>query len=160
VATSPASSRASSDEPRPLVVPFVTRFPAVRRLMFRTLSQTSIRYRESDLSAGAVGSVAGGDRLPWVRLGESDADGDNYATLDGREWQVHVYGEADRGLEPACRRLGLRLVVHPWRADMDKAGLSQNALVLLRPDGHVALVDAESEPGALEEYFARTRLLR
>ena len=51
------------------VVPFVRLFSVatVRRLMFRTVSQTSVNYRESSLSEGRAGTVHGGDRLPWVK---------------------------------------------------------------------------------------------
>ena len=46
--------------------PLLTDRTAVRRLMFRTVSQTAVNYRHSPLSVGRAGSVHGGDRLPWV----------------------------------------------------------------------------------------------
>src|SRR5256885_5052998 len=60
----------------PLVVPLVFRTGAMRRLLFRTVSQTTVNYRESALSVGAVGRIRGGDRLPWVDLGSGQ---DNFA---------------------------------------------------------------------------------
>ena len=53
----------------PAVLPRLVAFPAVRRTMFRTVSQTAINYRGSSLSAGRAGDVHGGDRLPWVKDG-------------------------------------------------------------------------------------------
>ena len=50
----------------PLLMPLLSKFSAVRRLMFRTVSQTAVNYRESPLSEGRAGAVHGGDRLPWV----------------------------------------------------------------------------------------------
>ena len=50
----------------PLILPLLTRFRAVRRLMFRTVSQIAVNYRASPLSEGWAGAVHGGDRLPWV----------------------------------------------------------------------------------------------
>ena len=50
----------------PLILPLLTRFRAVRRLMFRTVSQIAVNYRASPLSEGWASAVHGGDRLPWV----------------------------------------------------------------------------------------------
>ncbi|HWC65790.1 MAG TPA: FAD-dependent monooxygenase, partial [Thermoanaerobaculia bacterium] len=62
----------------PVAVPWLFRFAPVRRFQFRTISQIGIEYRRSALSEGSAGRVHGGDRLPWVRTGESE---DNFAPL-------------------------------------------------------------------------------
>ena len=43
----------------PRVIGAAFRLPSVRRFMFRTVSQTTINYRESALSEGRAGSVHG-----------------------------------------------------------------------------------------------------
>ncbi len=48
----------------PLLLPLLFKFAAFRRIMFRTVSQTAVNYRESSLSEGHAGEVHGGDRLP------------------------------------------------------------------------------------------------
>ena len=49
----------------PLVLPLAFAFQAMRRFMFRTISQTGVNYRDSSLSEGRAGAVTtGGDRLP------------------------------------------------------------------------------------------------
>src|SRR5713226_378115 len=50
----------------PVVIPIIFRFASMRRFMFRTISQTTVNYRESALSEGRAGTVYGGDRLRWV----------------------------------------------------------------------------------------------
>src|SRR5439155_6213853 len=65
----------------PRLVPPLFSLQAVRRYMFRTVSQTSITYRGSRLSEGQAGTVQGGDRLPWVTLDTNDVDTDNFAPL-------------------------------------------------------------------------------
>ncbi len=135
----------------PVVLPLLVRSRAVRRLMFRTVSQTAIHYRGSRLSAGKLGPVHGGDRLPWVELDGTPAD--NFAVLDGREWQVHVYGEPGPGIAEACRTLSLPLHAFPWQPAMRRAGFTENALYLVRPDGHVGLVDAGRDPAVLLGYM-------
>jgi 2-polyprenyl-6-methoxyphenol hydroxylase-like FAD-dependent oxidoreductase len=141
----------------PVVLPLLVRFDAVRRLMFRTVSQTALNYRGSSLSAGKLGSVQGGDRLPWVELDGSSTSSDNFASLDGRQWQVHVYGVPGPGLAKACQTLGLPLHVFAWQPAMRRAGLTQNALYLVRPDGYVALVDSGTSPATLARHLEAIR---
>ena len=74
----------------PLLTRFLFRLDAVRRSLFRTVSQIGVNYRGSPLSEGAAGSVKGGDRLPWVETGQAE---DNFTPLMSLVWQVHVYGE-------------------------------------------------------------------
>jgi 2-polyprenyl-6-methoxyphenol hydroxylase-like FAD-dependent oxidoreductase len=131
----------------PVVVPLVFRARAARRLMFRVISQTAVRYRDSPLSQGQAGRVHGGDRLPWV---ESD---DNFAPLDALAWQVHVYGEAAPEITAACRARRLALHVFPWRSTMRRRGLRRDAVYLVRPDGHVALADPTARASTLTAYL-------
>src|SRR5213078_4255506 len=63
----------------PAVIPMIFAFALARRLMFRTVSQTAVNYRGSSLSEGGVGSVHGGDRLPWTTVEVSS--GDNFTPL-------------------------------------------------------------------------------
>jgi hypothetical protein len=140
----------------PRVVPILFRMRALRRFMFRTVSQTTISYRDSRLSAGTAGRVRGGDRLPWVPLDGAD---DNFAPLASLDWQVHVYGERRYALASACRRRGLALHVFPWHAPMGRTGLARNAAYLVRPDGHVALADPTASPLTLDTYLDARGLL-
>ena len=111
----------------PMVVPLVFRTKAVRRLMFRTISQTGVSYRGSQLSVGRAGGVHGGDRLPWVE-GE-----DNFVPLRSLAWQVHVYGEAAPEIEAACRERKVALHVFAWRPEIRRTGLRRDAMYLVRP---------------------------
>jgi 2-polyprenyl-6-methoxyphenol hydroxylase-like FAD-dependent oxidoreductase len=133
----------------PLVIPAVFAFGPVRELMFRTVSQLMLNYRGGPLSRGAAGDVHGGDRLPWVRVGESD----NFAGAALR-WQIHVYGSADAELTAWCDRHNMPLKVFPWRPEYKNAGLARNALYLLRPDTYVAVAESAGEIAAVERYFA------
>ncbi len=134
----------------PLVAPLVFRMPRMRRLMFRTVSQTQVNYRDSALSAGTAGRVRGGDRLPWVELASGE---DNFAPLTSLDWQVHVYGEVQRGVREACAELGLPLHAFAWQQGMGRAGLQNAALYLIRPDGYVALADPRPDPERMRQYF-------
>jgi hypothetical protein len=120
--------------------------------MFRTVSQIVVNYRGCALSAGESGGVAGGDRLPWVEVAPGE---DNFRPLTSLQWQAHIYGEPRSGIDGACAELHLPLHVFPWNAQMRRAGLSQAALYLIRPDGYVGLVDREANPESLRDYFKR-----
>ncbi len=134
----------------PLVIPLLFRLPGMRSFLFRTVSQTGIQYRESPLSAGAAGSVNGGDRLPWVQTGPNQ---DNFAPLTSLDWQVHVYGEPRRGIADACAELRLPIHAFAWKPAMRRAGLMRGALYLVRPDGYVALADPGGDRALLGRFF-------
>ncbi len=135
----------------PLFMPMLFAFKAVRRLLFRTVSQTAVSYRDSSLSVGQAGAVHGGDRLPWV-----EADGgseDNFASLTSMDWQVHVYGEASAEVERVCVERKMALRVFPWREAAARAGLRRNAVYLVRPDGYVGLVDVSGNCAGIASYL-------
>jgi hypothetical protein len=135
----------------PLVVPLLFRLSPLRRFVFETLAQFGVNYRNSSLSVGTAGGVRGGDRLPWVQMGPGQ---DNFAPLTLLKWQVHVYGDARRGVAEACAELRLPLHLFAWQPGMRRAGLKSAALYLIRPDGYVALADPEADPERLRHYFA------
>jgi len=139
----------------PLVVPLLFRIGAMRRFMFRTVSQTQVNYRHSSLSAGAAGRVRGGDRLPWVKLASGE---DNFAPLTSLAWQVHVYGDVKKGAREECARCRLPLHEFAWESGMRRAGLQNGALYLVRPDGYVALADSNADSERLRQYFAGREL--
>ena len=141
----------------PLVVPLLFRLGAMRRLLFRTVSQTQVNYRDSSLSAGTAGKVQGGDRLPWVELESGE---DNFASLTSLKWQVHVYGEVQRGVSEACTELRLPLHVFAWEQSMRRVGFQNGAIYLVRPDGYVALAGPSANPDRLRQNFTERRWRR
>jgi 2-polyprenyl-6-methoxyphenol hydroxylase-like FAD-dependent oxidoreductase len=135
----------------PLLLAPIYSFEPARRLMFRTVSQTAVNYRESTLSEGHAGSIHGGDRLPWVK---SEANRlDNFASLTSLDWQVHVYGDAAPEIRTVCQDPKLPLHVFAWGPEAARTGLRRNAVYLVRPDGYVALADAEASANALSSYL-------
>jgi hypothetical protein len=137
----------------PVLIPLLFRSTTVRRLMFRTISQTAVNYRESALSEGPAGHVRGGDRLPWVNAESPGVDADNFTPLTSLDWQVHVYGEASTEIRTMCDRRKLPLHVFAWRPAMRRAGLRRNAVYLVRPDGYVALAAVADAATAIGTYF-------
>jgi hypothetical protein len=157
----------------PRVLPALTRRQAVRRFMFRTLSQTQINYRASALSRGKAGAVHGGDRLPWTpvaasaftkagqaepseptpALAPANAE-DNFAPLRSLDWQAHVYGsEPAIALRQALLARSVPLHVFPWSPRAKAAGLARDAVYLVRPDGYVALAEPHARPDVLARYL-------
>jgi 2-polyprenyl-6-methoxyphenol hydroxylase-like FAD-dependent oxidoreductase len=137
----------------PRLAPLSLRLKAVRRFIFLTVSQLAVEYRESPLSEGEAGDVRGGDRLPWVEM-DGDGSPDNFAPLTSLSWQAHVYGEAGGGVAEACAELGLPLHRFAWTPAMRRRGLSRGATYLVRPDGYVALADADGDPERLRRFCA------
>lgn len=136
----------------PEVFPNVVRFAAARRAIFRRTSQIAIRYPESSLSQGCAGSVAGGDRLPWVPAV------DNFASLQRLAFQVHVYGDVSSVFQSALERGGMPLEVFGWCEAMSDAGLMRDAAYLIRPDGYVALAMPQPDAALLASFLIRLGL--
>lgn len=152
-------------EVAPRLLPALFKLNSARRFMFRTLSQTAIRYRGGWLAEGAAGRIAGGDRLPWVpastaAIEESGIarEADNFATLGSLDWQVHIYGASTPAIEGVCQRRGLALHTFTWTALAHRAGFKRDALYLVRPDGYVALADADADPKRLDTYLDTRRV--
>src|SRR5206468_1729598 len=77
---------------------------------------------------------------------------DNFAPLVSLAWQVHVYGEPRPGVADACAELRVPLHAFAWQPAMRNVGLARGALYLIRPDGYVALADAQGDPWRLRRY--------
>jgi 2-polyprenyl-6-methoxyphenol hydroxylase-like FAD-dependent oxidoreductase len=135
----------------PLLLAPLFSLKTVRRLMFRTVSQTAVNYRGSSLSEGHAGKIQGGDRLPWVKS-EATA-GDNFAPLASLSWQVHVYGDAAPEVRTTCEDHRLPLHIFPWGPAAGRTGLLRNAVYLVRPDGYVALADDGTSAAAVSSYL-------
>ncbi|MHC5539205.1 FAD-dependent monooxygenase, partial [Singulisphaera rosea] len=136
----------------PRFAPLLFRRAAWRRILFRTVSQIGVNYRDSLLSEGEAGSVRGGDRLPWTPTGP---DADNFAPLSDLCWQVHIYGDPRPDLVAACHELNLPIYAYVWRSEMARAGLTPGAFYLVRPDGYIALAQPDGRPARLRSYLAR-----
>jgi len=129
----------------PFLVPIIFNFSFVRRFMFRLVSQIQIHYRTSPLSQGSAGKIHAGDRLPW--------SGDNFEALKSLRWQVHIYGDAHSELEKLCQEQDLALHIFPWREERTRAGLMENALYVVRPDGYIAFTEATIDIENLHNYL-------
>ena len=138
----------------PNLMPFLTSFSAVRRKMFKIVSQILVNYRKSSLSVGKAGDVRGGDRLPWVESGA----GGNFAALRSLRWQLHVYGKLGLSLSDAATALDLPVQVFAWSDAAEAAGLKRDATYLLRPDGYIALAEPAQDGRSLSDFVARREL--
>jgi len=141
----------------PLLLPFLSRLTTIRRLMFRTVSQTAVNYRASRLSEGRAGAIHGGDRLPWVTTDDSGKD--NFVALTSLDWQVHIYGAASTEIRTLCDQRKLPLHVFPWRREMDRSGLQRDAVYLVRPDGYVATAASERGAAVVTSYLDARKLV-
>ena len=141
----------------PRVAPALASRDVFRRFAFRTISQIMVEYRKGPLAEGKAGNICGGDRLPWVEP-TSTGGADNFTPLASRAWQVHLHGEAPNDLRNACESLGLALETFAWSEKASVAGYLENAAYLIRPDGYVALADADAGADALRAYARRHEL--
>ncbi len=148
----------------PKIMGLALRTAAVQRLLFRTISQTGIRYRSSPLSQALAGlpedGPRAGDRFPWLRL-KFQQDGpveDLYSKLDDTRFTLVVFGQA--APPGGIRELGDELRVHEVPSDpanereLSRARIPRPSFYLLRPDGHVGLAGLRLEAAAASRYVS------
>jgi len=75
--------------------------------------------------------------------------------LSRMTWQIHVYGEARADLAQWCQGQRLALQQFAWQDGYREAGLTRDALYLLRPDTYVALTASVQDPNLVAQYLAR-----
>lgn len=139
----------------PALAPGLFRLRAMRKLLFRTVSQTAVNYRDSPLSEGSAGALRGGDRLPWVSTGRDEF---NFAALAAMNWQMHVYGAPAPELQALSDSRKIPLHAFAWTAAMKQAGLRKNAVYLVRPDGYIALADVRGRATAISAYLDKNKI--
>lgn len=135
-----------------------------REFAFRTVSQTGIRYPQSELSETLDGLDAGapraGDRFPWLRLklrADRPAE-DLFEALDDTRFNLIVAGQP--APPDGVPGLGDLLRVHAAASDpandreLARVGIPQPSFYLLRPDGHVGLAGARFAPAAAARYVS------
>jgi 2-polyprenyl-6-methoxyphenol hydroxylase-like FAD-dependent oxidoreductase len=148
------------------IAAFAMTFERIRKLAFRTLSQTGIRYPDSPLSTNLPNLPAGapraGDRFPWLHL-KFQRNGlveDLFEKLDDMRFNLIVFGQS---LPPdAATDLGdlVRIQLVPDdsanAAAFARVHIRGPTFYLLRPDGHVALAGSRFSPVHLAEYMDHT----
>jgi len=146
------------------IMAFAMRFDRVRKLAFRTISQTGIHYRNSALSESPAGlpdaAPRAGDRFPWLRL-RFLADGpaeDLFGILDDTRFNLIVIGQPAPQI--ALAGLGDLLRIHTVPGDPDndrelaRAHIPRPSFYLLRPDGHIGLAGLHLEVAAAIRYVS------
>ncbi len=66
-----------------------------------------------------------------------------------------MYGAATTGLRELATHASLPLHEWPWTADARRAGLKQDALYLVRPDGHIGFARGNQDIQGLRAYLDR-----
>jgi 2-polyprenyl-6-methoxyphenol hydroxylase-like FAD-dependent oxidoreductase len=141
------------------------RVERIRKLAFRTISQTGIHYRASALSQTLPGVPDGapraGDRFPWLQV-KRQAGGaveDLYQKLDDTRFNLVVIGQD----APSASALGSGELIRTHhiacdeahnRAALAQAGIGTPAFYLLRPDGHIGLAGVRFDAAAVARYLA------
>jgi hypothetical protein len=130
----------------PVILPVLFRFASFKRLMFRTVSQISIRYPHSFLSSGQAGKLKGGDRLPWVQTIH------NFEPLVSRQWQVHSYRNPTNALSNLLSEKNIPLYIFEWKPEAETAGYLRDAIYIVRPDGYIGLADEAGDIVKISAY--------
>jgi hypothetical protein len=146
------------------ILALAMRVEKVRRLAFRTISQTGIAYPDSPLSESLPGvpreAPRAGDRFPWLRL-RLTPNGpmeDFYGRLDDTRFALIVIGQdTPPGIVPGLGDLLRTHVVPDDPAndrELTRAHIPRPSFYLLRPDGHIGLAGARLEVATVTRYVS------
>jgi len=148
----------------PKIMGLALRTATVQRIVFRTISQTGIRYRSSPLSEALASLPENGprpgDRFPWLRL-KFQPNGrleDLFGKLDDTRFTLLLFGQAapPRGIP----ELGDQFYIHEVPSDrandreLARVRIPRPSFYLLRPDGHIGLAGAGLDVAAARRYVS------
>lgn len=119
----------------PFAAPKLLRFNALKKVMFKAISQTNLNYQQSELSTGEYGGIKGGDRLPWVNTPTIN----NFEPLKAYDWQIHMYGTITQEVKRLAFETGIPMYNVSWNKSMDAQGIKENSVFLVRPDSYVSV---------------------
>jgi len=148
----------------PRLAALAMRIEKIRKLAFRTISQTGIHYRESPLSETLPGmpdaGPRAGDRFPWLRLTLSPNGPveDLFQKLDDTRFTLILVGQPARAQAvPGLGPLLCTLVIpddEVSRRELARVHVPRPAFYLLRPDGHVGLCGTRLDVAAVTRYVS------
>jgi len=148
----------------PKIMAFLMGLNWVQRLVFRTISQIGIRYRNSSLSETLAGlpeaAPRAGDRFPWLRLKfrPNGPTEDLFGKLDDTRFNLIVVGQASP--PGGVSELGEMVRIHEVPSDpandreLTRAQVPRPSFYLLRPDGHVGLAGTRWDGAAATRYLS------
>jgi hypothetical protein len=150
------------------IAAFAMTFERAKRLAFRTISQTGIRYPKSPLSQNLPGLAEGapraGDRFPWVhlRLQANGPTEDLFQRLDDTRFNLLVAWQGAPSGWPIGPGELARVHVLPDddhnRRELERVGIRGPVFYLLRPDGYVGLAGTRLDGDAVKGYLAEHRI--
>jgi len=147
------------------IAAFAMTFERIKRMAFRTISQTGIAYRQSPLSQTLSGlptnAPQAGDRFPWLQL-KFQIDGpieDVFQKIKDTHYNLIVIGQpAPESLDELSSILATYVIpddVYNTQA-LARMRVSDAAFYLVRPDGHIGLAGKHLNIAAVSAYLTNT----
>lgn len=135
----------------PLVVPVFFKLKKWRMRIYKSLSQTGIRYINSDLTVIRMAeplTVKAGERLPFLKTRDEES---LYDMLTGPYFHALVFAlNAEGTLVHDLHHLGRALTREVTIIDLSKEdamikhlGIKQDTVILVRPDRYIGLITDE-----------------
>ncbi len=143
----------------PYVANLALSFDSVKRIVFPLVSQISINYRESSLSATACSfEVIGGDRMSWFEIGGRSIYDDLHAPM----FQLVIFSDGKTEIptlkDELLQKWKGRIDSHFYslsKRSIEAFGCDRSFFTILRPDNYIGLLSDDLSPERVAEYLKK-----
>jgi 2-polyprenyl-6-methoxyphenol hydroxylase-like FAD-dependent oxidoreductase len=143
----------------PLLVSTLTSSRAVKRALFRNVSQINISYKTSSLAKGKAGQISAGQRLPYFCLTQQGVPVSIYKLVNfhpATPFTVLLYnipGDHFTGLHKDFFRIVSLEVNTSNTTVLRKKDLPQSFVMVVRPDNYIAYISEEADVSGLLNFM-------
>ena len=132
----------------PLFAPLITRTHAVRKLLFRYISQIQVNYLKSSLAFGKGGKVHAGMRLPYFQIMQMGKLTTIYKLVNDVKapFKILLFNISSKQFDTLDSALFGRITIDRDQANdfaMKAVGLPNSFVMLIRPDNYIGYVSPE-----------------
>ena len=135
----------------PFIIKFFLKNPALRTIMFKTISQTNWSYSNCSISQNRSLQklkFKAGDRLPYVLTGPNKES--VYKLLTAPAFHLLLIGNVID--DPAIIRPMVKILHLPLE-DWSSQGVSKPVYILVRPDNYIGLISDKMDASILDQFL-------
>jgi 2-polyprenyl-6-methoxyphenol hydroxylase-like FAD-dependent oxidoreductase len=148
----------------PLVANIAIRINALKKNIFKGLSQIGISYHKYSLASGSTSKIKAGQRLPYVKLTSGSGESNVYDLLKAPSFHVLIclvteiendqLQKLSTSLPEILPGLIKPIVIdHKQKSALHTWGVKTNSLIIIRPDNYIGCIINNLEIEKVSAWF-------